>query len=120
MKHVDDGLAFAAGVRWQRAVKRVFEADVRQQVHVAYNLAGAPLRLSAGEENIDVSRLSVGIVPINNDLTNRAGAMALAGLQSSYLEGAIWEEMQSQQGISATKALLLARHAGQTIYTVDA
>jgi RHS repeat-associated protein len=120
MQHADEGLAFAAGVRWQRSVKRVFEADVRQQIHVAYNVSGSPLRLSPAEENIDVSRLAVGIVPINNDLSNRAETLALAGLQSSYLEGAIWEEMQSQQGISAAKALLLARRAGQTIYTVDA
>jgi RHS repeat-associated protein len=119
MQHADEGLAFATGVRWQRAVKRVFEADVRQQVNVAYNVSGAPLRISPAEENIDVSRLSVGIVPISADLSNRSDALALAGLQSSYLEGAIWEEMQSQQGISAAKALLLARHAGQTLYTVD-
>jgi RHS repeat-associated protein len=120
MQHADEGLAFAADVRWQRAVKRVFEGDVRQQIDVAYNVAGAPLRLTLAEENIDVSRLPVGIVPINNDLSNRAEVFALAGLQSSWLEGAVWEEMQSQQGISAAKALLLSRRAGQTLYTVDA
>ena len=35
MQHVDDGIAFAAGVRWQRSVKRVFEADVRRQLDVS-------------------------------------------------------------------------------------
>lgn len=118
MQHVDDGIAFATGVRWQRGVKRVFEANVRRQIDITYNIAGAPVRLKPAENNIDVSRLLVGIVPINNDLSNRAEALALAGLQSSYLEGAIWEEMQSQQGISAAKALLLARQAGQQLHTV--
>ncbi|HEV7767942.1 MAG TPA: DUF6531 domain-containing protein, partial [Thermoanaerobaculia bacterium] len=118
MQHVDDGLAFATGVRWQRAVKRVFEADVRRQIDITYNIAGAPLRLRPAENNIDVSRLLVGIVPINNDQSNRAEALSLAGLQSSYLEGAIWEEMQSERGISAAKALLLARAAGQALHTV--
>jgi len=118
MQHIDDGVAFAAGVRWQRPVKRVFEADVRRQLDVRYNLAGAPLRLVPAENNIDVARLLVGIVPIDNDLSNRAEALQLAGLQSSYLEGSVWEEMESQQGISATKALLLARLSGQTLQTV--
>ncbi|HEY0158555.1 MAG TPA: DUF6531 domain-containing protein [Thermoanaerobaculia bacterium] len=119
MQHVDDGINFAAGVRWQRPVKRTFEADVRRQIDITYNVAGAAVRLNAAENNIDVSRLLVGIVPINNDLSNRAQALALAGLQSSYLEGAIWEEMESQQGISAVKALLLARMGGQQIHTVN-
>ncbi len=119
MQHVDDGIAFSAGVRWQRPVKRVFEADVRRQIDITYNVAGAAIRLNPAENNIDVSRLLVGIVPINNDQSNRASALALAGLQSSYLEGAIWEEMESQQGISAVKALLLARMAGQQIHTVN-
>lgn len=120
MQHVDDGIQFAAGVRWQRAVKRVFEADVRRQIDVTYNIAGAPLRLKAAENNIDVSRLLVGIVPIENDLTHRAEALALAGLQSSYLEGAIWEEMQSQEGISAAEVLVRAKAAGQQLHTVTA
>jgi RHS repeat-associated protein len=120
MQRVDDGLAFATGVRWQRGVKRMFEADVRQQVSVAYNVAGAALRLMNAEENIDVSRLLVGVVPINGDPSNRAQTLSLAGLESSYREGAIWEEMQSQQGISAAKALLLSRIAGQQIRTVNA
>ncbi|MEA2236958.1 MAG: hypothetical protein QOC81_1682 [Thermoanaerobaculia bacterium] len=119
MQHVDDGISFASGVRWQRAVKRVFEGDVRRQINVSYTVAGAPLRLAAAENNIDVARLLVGIVPIDNDLSNKAEALQLAGLQSSYLEGAIWEEMDSQQGISAAKALLLARMAGQQIQTVN-
>lgn len=120
MQHVDDGLHFAAGVRWQRAVKRVFEADVRRQLDVTYNIAGAPLRLKPAENNIDVARLVVGVIPIDNDLTHRAEALALAGLQSSYLEGAIWEEMQSQEGISAAEVLVRAKASGQQIHTVTA
>ncbi|MCU1228786.1 MAG: hypothetical protein JWO97_1670, partial [Acidobacteria bacterium] len=119
MQHVDDGLNFAMGVRWQRGVKRVFEGAVRRQVNVSYNLGGAPLRLAPAENNIDVSRLLVGVVPINNDQSNKAEALQLAGLESSYREAAIWEEMQSRQGISAAKALLLARIAGQQLYTVN-
>ena len=118
MQHVDDGLAFATGVRWQRAVKRVFEANVRRQLDITYNIAGAPVRLKPAENNIDVSRLLVGIVPINNDTSHKAEALALAGLQSSYLEGAIWEEMHQVQGISAAKALLLAKAQGQQLHTV--
>lgn len=120
MQHVDDGIDFAAGVRWQRPVKRVFEADIKRQINVSYNFAGAPLRLIPAENNIDVARLVVGIVPIDNDLSNRAEALALAGLESSYREGSIWEEMHSRQGISAAKALLLARISGQQIQTVTA
>jgi RHS repeat-associated protein len=119
MQHVDDGLNFAMGVRWQRGVKRVFEGAVRRQVNVSYNLGGAPLRLAPAENNIDISRLQVGVVPINNDQSNKAEALQLAGLESSYREAAIWEEMQSRQGISAAKALLLARIAGQQLYTVN-
>lgn len=119
MQHVDDAIAFASGVRWQRPVKRVFEADVRRQLDVRYTVAGAPLRLVPAENNIDVARLSLGIVPIDNDVTNRRDALSLAGLQSSWLEGQVWEEMQSQQGVSAAKALVLARMAGQQLFTVN-
>ncbi|MGA8806915.1 MAG: DUF6531 domain-containing protein, partial [Thermoanaerobaculia bacterium] len=120
MQHVDDGLRLAAGLRWHRSVKRVFEADVRRQVDVSYNVAGAPIRLTPAENNIDVSRLLVGVVPIgSDDVSHRSEVVSLAGLESSFREGAIWEEMESQQGISAAKALLLARIAGQTLYTVN-
>jgi len=120
MQHVDDGVRFASGVRWHRAVKRVFEADVRQQIDVAYSVAGTPLRLTPAENNIDVSRLLVGVVPIGSDISKRGEVLSLAGIESSYREGAIWEEMESQQGISAAKALLVARINGQQLYTVNA
>jgi YD repeat-containing protein len=120
MQRVDDGVRFAAGVRWHRAVKRTFEADVRRQIDVDYTIGGAPLRLAPAENNIDVARLIVGVVPISSDVSHRAEVLSLAGMESSYREGAIWEEMESQQGISAAKALLLARRAGQPLYTVDA
>ncbi|HYS55907.1 MAG TPA: DUF6531 domain-containing protein, partial [Thermoanaerobaculia bacterium] len=119
MQRIDQGARFAAGVRWQRSVKRVFEADVRRQVDVAYTVAGAPLRLTPAENNIDVSRLLVGIVPIGSDISRRGEVLSLAGIESSYREGAIWEEAESQQGISAAKALLLARIAGQQLLTVN-
>ncbi len=119
MQHVDDGLRLAAGLRWHRSVKRVFEADVRRQIDVSYNVAGAPIRLTPAENNIDVLRLLVGVVPIGSDVSHRSEVVSLAGLESSFREGAIWEEMESQQGISAAKALLIARIAGQTLYTVN-
>lgn len=119
MQYVDDAFAFSASVRWQRFVKTVFEGDVRRQIDTLYNIVGSPVRLVPAENNIDVTHVVVGIVPIDSDLSNRADALALAGMQSSYLEGAIWEEMQSQQGISAVKALLLARLSGQQLHNVD-
>ena len=120
MQHIDDGLRLAAGLRWHRSVKRVFEADVRRQIDMTYNVAGSPLRLVPAENNIDVARLLVGVVPIGSDVTHRAEVFSLAGMESSWREGAIWEEMESQQGISAAKALLLARMSGQTLLTADA
>ena len=117
MQHVDDGLAFATGVRWQRAVKRVFEANVRRQIDITYNVAGAPMRLKPAENNIDVTRLLVGIVPDTPTPVEQSQAFSLAGLaRGSYLEGAIWEEMQSVQGISAAKALLLEATAVSRSY----
>jgi len=118
-QHVDDGVAFATSVRWQRAVKRAFEADVSRRIDVDYNVAGAPIRLRPAENNIDATRLQVGVIPIGNDLSNKAEALSLAGLETSYREGAVWEEVESQQGISAVKALLLSRMAGQTLYTAN-
>src|SRR5260370_587042 len=109
MQHIDDGLRLAAGLRWHRAVKRVFEADVRRQIDRTYNVAGAPLRLVPAAHNIDVSRLLVGVVPIGGDVAHPTPGFSPAALESSWREGAIWEEMESQQGISAAKALLLAR-----------
>jgi RHS repeat-associated protein len=120
MQEVDDAFDFATGVRWQRWVKSAFEGLVTARVQVLYNFIGSPIRITPADHNIDVTRVTVGIVPIQNDLTPRLNAMALAGLHSSYLEGAIWEEVEAQQGISATKALLLSRMAGQRIYTADA
>ena len=120
MQEVDDAFDFATGVRWQRWVKSAFEGLVSQRINVSYNFVGSAIRLSPADHNIDVTRLVVGIVPIQNDVSRRLNTMALAGLHSSYLEGAIWEELESQQGISATKALLLARIAGQRLYTADA
>src|SRR5207237_4535139 len=106
------------GMRWHRSLKRVFEADVRRQIEVTYSVAGVPLRLVPAENNIDVSRLYVGMVPIGSDVSRRAEVFSLAGCESSFREGAIWEEMESQQGISAVKALLLSRIGGQQIVTL--
>ena len=118
-QEVDDGFDFAAGTRWHRWVKSTFEGLVSQRVNVTYNFVGQAVRITPSDRNIDVTRLAVGIIPINSDLSERLNTMALAGLHTSYLEGSIWEEMEAQQGISATKALLLARMAGQTIRTAD-